>query len=80
MAREKRNQNRSRSAARRLGIRRPEREKVTTSSTPPPHDPPEDLGGNAGVREPRNPKPLPKSGAGAAIPPADPVFLSLIGG
>lgn len=60
-------------------LRRGRREPVPAAS-------PDDLGwwfqddddeGSAGVREPRHPKPLPVSGAGEALPPAEPLFARL---
>jgi hypothetical protein len=41
------------------------------------YDDDDDGDGSAGVREPRNPKPLPVSGAGEATPPAEPLFARL---
>jgi hypothetical protein len=67
--------------------RRPGRLERRWRREPVPAASPDDLGGwfddddsdgSAGVREPRHPMPLgPMSGAGEALPPAEPLFARL---
>ncbi|HEY0637523.1 MAG TPA: hypothetical protein VGD67_07735 [Pseudonocardiaceae bacterium] len=58
-------------------LRRPGRESVPALFSDDwwDDDYPED--GSAGVREPRNPRPQPLSGAGAALEPDPPVLICL---